>query len=180
MTSEGTFEQTRQGDKVMMRQEGTAHTTMKMAGNETKNETKSLFVSDGTTAWSLTDTDGQKFCTKTKIPSETDAFETMRKDFTGKVLPDEKVDGADCYVLEYTPKAAADAGAAPGTATRYVYYYRKDCGLAVKTVLFTADGKPMMTTTLSDIKLGGKVDESHFKFEPPAGVQVMDTTAPQP
>lgn len=170
MTSEGTYEQARAGDKFMMRSDVDSSTSSKMAGTENKTKTHTLAVSDGETMWTLNDQDGTKSCTKMKALPETQAWDSLKDQFNGKVLPDEKIDGADCYVLEYTAKGEIPAGM-PG---KYVYWFRKDCGLLVKYVMMSTDGKPTATMTFTDVKVDGKIAADRFKFEPPAGVQVTE------
>src|SRR5262249_6592645 len=140
-----------------------------------KSSSTTLSVMDGEYAWNLNEfTDGpqkgQKSATKMKIDYSLDPYKSMKDVMDLKVLPDEKVDGQDCYVLEGKPKGPAGSSADDGVT---VMYFRKACGLEVKAVSYMG-GKPSSTITMSDIKLNASVPDDHFKFKVPDGVEVQD------
>ena len=177
--SEGTTEMMQKSETVyMMRVETKSKSKMEMGEQKNETETTSLVVGDGTYVWSLQDMGGQKMCTKMKQPPQAspDGLEEQKKNMDFTLLPDEKLDGHDCWVLQGTPKAGSPMAAMAG---KMVTHYRKDCGLPVKLVAFGADGKPMMTTTFSDLKLDATFEESRFTYSPPAGVECTEQTIPQ-
>jgi len=93
-----------------------------------------------------------------------------------KVLPDEKVDGQECFVLEVTAKS--ELGVPPGG--RQVSYFRKDIGVNVKAVSFDPDGRQLFTTTVTDVKVGVDIKPERFVFKAPEGVEVVDMSQMQP
>lgn len=171
--SEATLETLRNDGKFMMRSEGTAKSTQKMGGAEQKKEQKMLTISDGEFTYSLSESDGVKNATKTKaVSGEEMPWSHYGDDAKITVLPDEKIDGADCYVVEMKMSPGG-----PGVGMgKIVFYCRKDCGMQVKTVGYTPEDKVMMTTVVTDIELNKSVPASRFKFEAPEGVQVVDMT----
>ncbi|TWT44076.1 hypothetical protein RAS1_04820 [Phycisphaerae bacterium RAS1] len=175
--SKGSQEFLRKGGKLYYRYEAQDATTTNMSGKEEKTEAKSLVIGDGEFTWMLREelagaNKGTKTCTKTKATPDTNGFKEMKQMMTLKALPDEKVDGVDCWVVE--AKVNMPAGTPP--AGRSVMYYRKDSGLASKVVQFDGNDKQVGTTLLTDIKLNAGGDESQYKFTPPAGVTVQDLT----
>jgi outer membrane lipoprotein-sorting protein len=171
--SEATLETLREGDKFKMRSEGSAKSTQKMGGTEQKKEQTMLTICDGEFTYSLSESDGTKNVTKTKaVTGEELPWAHYGKDVQLKVLPDEKVDGADCYVVEMKM-----APGAPGAGMgKMVFYCRKDCGMQIKIVGYTPEDKVMMTTVVTDIELNKSIDASRFVFKAPEGVEIMDMT----
>lgn len=178
--SKGPMEWKQQGSKYLYRIEmkGTSVTTT--GGEEKKSKANTLIVCDGDFMYTLIDTDGQKMAIKSRVdPTQAgDAkglFTMWRKGFILMVLPDEKVDGKECYVLELTPREKKEGE----PSFRQKCWFRKDVGLPVKMVSFGKDDKPMMTTTMTDIKTDVEFKPERFKFELPDGVQLMDMTKVQ-
>ena len=179
---EGTFEYMLKDGKALFRNE------MKMTqefGGAQKMETSTLTISDGQFAYMLTDGMGQKMAMKRKAgeggsgnPGGKEVFETLKKDNDLKLLPDDKVDGKDAYVIEAVPKAAEPTG--PSTM---VFFFHKDTGMMLKMVGKDKSGKQLMTMTYSDVQVNPKINPDRFVFKAPEGVQVMDMTgaaAPTP
>jgi len=175
---EGRFEMVRKGDKLLTRMESKDSSTTEVGGKPEKREGTSLVISDGEFTWSYIQSDGEKNVYKTKATADwdRDPFEDFGKTYTLELLPDEKVDGADVYVVRATPKAA---GGRPASG-KMTLYYRKDCGFTVKIVAFDAAGKPMSTTTYTDLKLDAEISPDRFVFKVPEGVKVTDMTQTPP
>lgn len=173
--SESTIESVRDGDKFKMRTEGTAKSTQKYGGNEQKKEESMLSICDGEFTYSMSESGGQKNVTKTEAMSGEDLpWSHYGDDVEITVLPDEKVDGADCYAVEMKRKEGA-----PGMGMgKMVFYCRKDCGMLVKNVGYTPEGKVMMTTVITDIELNKSIPADRFVFKAPEGVQILDMTKP--
>ncbi len=171
---EGRFEMVRKGDKFFTRIESKDSSTTEVGGKPEKREGTSLVVSDGEFTWSYIQSGGEKNVYKTKVTADwdRDPFEEFGKTHTLELLPDEKVDGADAYVVRATPKAA---GGQPASG-KMTLYYRKDCGFTVKIVALDAAGKPMSTTTYTDLKLDAEISPDRFVFKAPEGVKVTDLT----
>lgn len=176
---ESRMEMLRKGTGWLTRIESRMHTDTDANGVVSKQEHSSLSVYDGTTLWTLQDLGGAKQCTRqTPGPQALDAFdlkkqfEQAREMFTIKVLPGEKVDGNDCWVVEMSPKAGA-AGEA-GATGRTVNYYDKATGMAIKSVSYDKDGKPISTSVIRDLAIDADISPERFAFKPPDGVPVMD------
>ncbi len=168
----GKIESLRDGDKYMVRSEGTTDSLQKMGGMETKKQQKTLSISDGKFGYTMTEEDGVKQVMKTEaVDADRLPWADFGKDAEMKVLPDEKVDGADCYVIEM--KMPAGVGSAMG---KMLYYCRKDCGMQSKMVGYGSDGEVMMTMTIHNIELNKGVSADRFVFKVPDGVEVTDMT----
>lgn len=178
--SEGAYETARRGDKTLMRMEGKTSGTTKIADQpETKTEGKSLVIADDQFLYTLSDTDGQKMAIKMKVdPTKMNAtskegFDQMRKDHNLKLLPDEKIDGKEAYVIEATPKKPK-----PETTELSKFYYSKENGVLVKSVMESKgpQSKSNVTFSLSEIKTNVDIKPERFVFKAPEGVEVMDMT----
>jgi len=159
-----------------------ADMTTNMDAGMMKTTSKSKMVVDGEFMWvhtdSVTEVNGQKMPQETVMKNKIDnklldpaSMENM-KNYELKLLPEEKISGNEAWVIEGTPKDAA----MKAQQGRVVSWYDKKTGLPLKMAVYTPDGKALSTTTFSDIKVDEKVSPGMFKFEPPAGVQVMDMT----
>jgi outer membrane lipoprotein-sorting protein len=151
---------------------------MKMGEQEMKMEQEVLTVCDGEFAWSLSSQMGQKMVTK-QHPGDADmnpgaehTFKQLRESYELEMLADEKVNGADAWVIQGTPKKDSSAG----QMGKVRYSFNQENGLLVKMVTDDQAGNPAITIEFTDIKLNPSIDASRFKFEAPDGVQVMDMT----
>ena len=54
--------------------------------------------------------------------------------------------------------------------------FHKESGQMIKMIAYSPDGKPMATTTFSDIKINPKISPDRFVFKAPPGVTVQDMT----
>jgi outer membrane lipoprotein-sorting protein len=179
-TAEGTMELLIRDGKTLSRVEFSETGTQNFTGQEVKTAAKTLIVSDGSVQWILREeTDGaqkgHKTCMKAAAQGDPVGLKQTKKDFNLKAMPEEKVDGQECWVVEMTPKAGTPAAGGPANM-RTVAYYRKDNGIAVKTVSFM-EAKPISTMTMSDVKLDASVSDDRFVFKKPDGVEVTDMTA---
>lgn len=176
-TGSGKCEMSHSGEKWMMFTEMKNSAVQKVAGTETKTDSVTSMVCDGDFIYTVSDMAGQKSATKSKADSfmkmagGTGFFTGLKDVYDLSVLPDEQVDGKATYVVEAKPKAAA---AAAGGASRY--NFDKDSMIVVQTKTMGPDGKVMSLMKVTNLKLGGAVDASHFAFKAPAGVEVMDMT----
>ncbi len=62
------------------------------------------------------------------------------------LLPEQKIDGADCYVIESSPKAEAEV------YSRTITWVRKDMFIPVKTEFYDLSGNLLKVMTTADIK----------------------------
>lgn len=178
--AEGTYEYARRGDTVMFRMESKSTGTTKIADQpETTSDDKSLVVADGRFCYTLTETAGQKMAVKMKLdPAKSnvagrDGFDQLHKNYNLKLLPDEKLDSRDVYVIEATPKKPK-----PDTTEKHKYYYTKDSGILVRSVTESKgeQGRSTVTFALNDIKPDADIKPERFVFKAPEGVEVMDMT----
>lgn len=179
--SKGTYEYMRKDDKHLMRMESKGVTITKIGDQpEKKINQKSTVVSDGEYMTTLTEgDDDQKQAIKMKADKAAynpkAIFDSMRKDYDLKLMPDEKVDGKDCWLVEATPKKEE-----PGSPVGKIrMWFRKDLGMTVKNVVLDKKGKPTTTVTMTDIKTDVDIKPERFKLEIPKGVEVMDMTKMQ-
>jgi outer membrane lipoprotein-sorting protein len=176
MTSTGTMEFARRGkDKWVMRSD----TVMKMPKQEGQPELepmKSTAINDGQYLYSITDQGGQKTAMKMKADqggqkaADPTGFGEMEKQYDLKLLPDEKVDGKNTWVIEAKPKQDQMGG-----IDRVVMYYDQANGVAVKTVTYDKAGKALSTIEMTKVEVDVKIPDERFTV--PAGVQVTDMTA---
>ena len=145
---------------------------------ETKTETKTLMIADGEFCYTLSETAGQKMAMKMKLdPSKNntskEGFEQMHKDYNLKLLPDEKIDGKEVYVIEATPKKAK-----PDTTEVSKFFYAQETGVLVKSVMESKgeQSKSTITSLMSDVKPNADIKPERFVFKAPEGVMVMDMT----
>lgn len=175
--TQGTYEFVRDGDKLKFRTDMKFNQVMKQGDQEQKNEGTGMQIYDGEYTWSLNEMMGQKMAQKMKASSADlmpeSMLKTVRENHDLKLLPSEKVEGHDTWLLEATPKA--QSGGTEGG--RIHMFFDKNTGLIVKQVVFDPSGKPMSTTTFTDMKVNGNISPDRFVFKAPEGVEVMDMTA---
>lgn len=175
---EGTVEWMRKGDAFLYRLEITGTSTQKFGENESKTAQTSAFVSDGKMFYTYAEQMGQKRFIKQKSDSSINGdirsvLDTVRAENNFKLAPDEKVDDADCYVVEVRPKI-------PPTDENPLHvtyiFFRKDIGLCVRVMSKNKDGKTVYDHTLHNIKTNVNIDAARFMLNPPPGVEVTDLT----
>jgi outer membrane lipoprotein-sorting protein len=178
--STGTMEWMRKDAKLLMRSEDEHESRQTLEGQETHEKFKSLSIYDGQYLYFLREQDGKKTATKSAYDLGAmwdDPWAAMAMtgmDVQIKLLPDESVDGADCYVVE----SHWEMGTPPhksGATTKV--YFQKSTGLAVKTLIRDLSDKPTGTVTLSDVKTNVEIDASRFVFKLPEGVQFSEDPA---
>ncbi|MBU0637614.1 MAG: hypothetical protein KKB50_02020 [Planctomycetes bacterium] len=173
--SVGTYEWARKGETYCMRSESKSKDATTQDGKTTKTTTMSTMVCDGEWFWALTETDGKKTVMKSRVQPGHDwvaALKQMQKDNKIERLPDETIDGEDCYVLKLTPKAAP-AGQKPGHT---LSHYQKSTAINVKMETFDANGKRMMSAVTTDVKVNVDISPQRFEFKVPEGAEVIDAT----
>jgi outer membrane lipoprotein-sorting protein len=163
----GTFEMLRKGDKVLIRieEQGTQTTRSTSSAYEMNENTRSTTISDGEYTYSLQAINGRMTASRKKADSRlydiTQAFSSLREIYKFEILPEEKLEGTDCWVIE---------AKSPREGKRF--YIAKDTGLAVRKVQF---GESFTcTTVLSNIKVNSAIPERRFVFYAPPGVEVRE------
>ena len=164
----GTTEMLRKGEIFMVRMESSSVSETEMGGESMKTESKTLMISDGEFTYTLNDASGTKLAYKSRAEPQGDPFKVWRDYFTLKVLPDASVAGRAVWVVEASAK---QDGAVQGTN---LIYYDKESGQLIKMVANGPDGKPVTTTTYTDIKVNGKISADRFVFKAPPGVKIEE------
>jgi outer membrane lipoprotein-sorting protein len=176
-TSDAIVKYMKHDEKLMSHMDMTSNMTYKIAGTEQTTVTKGLTVVDGEYMWSVSEMQGQKYATKMKIPKEQKSIDPSVgwEGYELKLLPDAKIDGLTCWVIEMTPtleQIKAQLG-------KSVASYDQDTGLMVSNIGYDSAGKEISKVTVTDIKVNEKMDPKIFKFTPPEGVTVQDMTNSQ-
>ena len=177
--TECTVKWMRKGDKVLYRAECEGAGTQTVNGKETKiSATGFTVVSDGDVLYTLLERDGRKKVGKGKPDPGAGGdpkwmFATFKRDYTLKLLADEKIENQDCFVIELTPKHPGD-----GEKGKTVEYFRKDLALLVKWVDHDKNDNPTVTKTTTVVSFNIDIPSDVFKV--PEGTEVMDMTKPQP
>ncbi len=176
---DGTIEWMRKDELFLYRLEISGTSTQKFGPNETKAEQTSTLVSDGKMFYTLAEQMGQKRFIKQKADTSIigdirSVLDTVRAENNFKLTADDKVDDADCYVIEVTPKT-------PPTDDNPIHttliYFRKDNGLNVRVLSRNKAGKDVFDNTLLKLKTNVSIDASRFVLLPPPDVEVTDLTA---
>jgi outer membrane lipoprotein-sorting protein len=179
-SADGTIEWARKGERSQVRAEMVSSIEQSIQDTTGRQTLKSSTYSDGQTLWAVTEQDGRIHITKSADVQSRDQSAWQIISNAGysepslKVLPEEKLDGADCFVIEVTGKVMGADGE-EGSRGRAVVHFRKDCGLAVKFVSYVND-KMISEITLTDLKINPEIKPERFEYKPPAGAQVQDLT----
>ena len=169
----GAVEFVNKPDKELFRMTMTMESNM---GGQ-KIEGKAITIYDGEFIYIVNEMMGQKMAAKQKpgaiaqTPAGKHMFESLKENNELKVLPSEKVDGKDAFVIEAVPK-----GTLPQPVVRMKMFLVKENGIMVKMLGYDNAGSEVMTIVYNNIKINPKIDESRFVFKAPDGVQVMDMT----
>jgi outer membrane lipoprotein-sorting protein len=176
---EGTVEFRRDGGKILARTELRTKMTRTVSDKATDVEQSSLVIIDGQFMYTLTDSGGQKRAIKSDIdlqyaPLPDQYLASLKRGNTLAVLADETIGGRKAWVIEAKPTKAPMPGGSTPVANKV--YFDKDTGVVLKTEALSADGKPVQMTEYVDHQFDVKVEAERFRFEPPAGVEVVDQT----
>lgn len=173
----GTVEYQMKGDQVLSRLEMTSESTATVGSGETKSRDVHTLYGDGRYVFDVGETNGTKMAFKMNadpmqvaVPTQA-LFDVWRSKYETKVLPDEKLDGKDVWVIEARPR---NTDLTP--AARMVSYFRKDLPLMVKTVSYDKFDRPIQWTTLTDININPKLDPERFVFKPSPDYEFHDVT----
>lgn len=180
----GALDYMKKDGRMLCRIEGVAS----ISGGPQAMDVTLLMVSDGNDMFFQMDTMGKPMVMKMKAPPTPEftpdigktLFEELHKGFDVKLLPEETLDGMKAYVFQLTPKkdqaAAVPMPGIPGGFGGIRAYFTKDIIAQVKMVASDASGAPLMTLAWKDIKANAGLAPERFKYAPPAGVKVMDTS----
>ena len=170
----------RKGSTILYRSDVTATQTQAGGGEiEMKSTGRWRSVHDGEFFYTVTEQHGKTSAAKYKpdpaqFGEPSAVFANLRKHFKLERMPDAKLDGFDCIVIELTPLIPETSPTTHTTA-----YFRKDTGLNIQNVSHDKDGRQAFISTTYDIEINVPVPVERFKFEPPPGVEVEDKTLNQ-
>ncbi len=175
---EGTYEQLVEGDVVKFRMD-LKNTVVAETDNKKINTPQSSIsiVSNGLLVFTLTENLTEKTAVKNlSEPTQSFAackafFDSLFRENYVQLLPDEKLDGKEVWVIESKPKTPKRIQPA-----KTVNYILKDCGLRVKTTGHDQNGVRVQLSLLSEIKLDTPLKPDRFVFSAPKGVRVVDLT----
>lgn len=176
--SNGRFELLRQGGIMLFRMEMESKTVQQMGKNRSEVEGTSLIIDDGKFVYNYTVNNGAKSAIRAPSTRSTDPVSMLKnvaKTYDLKVLPEDVVDGAACYVVEARIK---DPTTSP--MFRQVFYLRKDVSILAKMIAYDNNGRQVATNLAKDIEVDAKIDPDRFKFEAPPGVEVIEVPAARP
>jgi len=172
----GILEFQRSGGKTQWREELKGTQIQKAGGQESRLDFDTVKFDDGERNWMVLESGGKKTAYKLKmretrpVLADKNFFDALGANNALAVLADETVDGRKCVALEATPKMFVGK-LKPGQAVT-LYYIHTDTGVIVKVVSHDVQGRPMVTTTRTQIKIGAAIPAERFK--PPPGAEIND------
>ena len=176
--AEGTLEYAKHADKMKCRLETRVNIQQGGEGGMAMEQSV-LMVCDGEFVYQLSEMMGMKQAVKLKPDAAQLDFaarmilDKLKKEADLKLLADEVVDGAQTFTIEATLKTPKPQI----PITKQTLYFSKENGVLLKEVDQDKDGKPLQTTTFSEIKLDSDIKPDRFEFKAPEGVTVVDMTA---
>jgi outer membrane lipoprotein-sorting protein len=173
---DGAVEWLRRGEKILFRGELKGWTSEMTDGKESKTEVDMLAVSDGEVMYKLAVQNGEKKAAKSKIdPSFAQEIKVIMADLKKSnrlaLLPDAKIEGRDCVVLEAKPTLRTEGG-----FSKTVLYFCRETAINIKTIGYDHSGKEVYTFTTTDLKPNVEIKPDRFEFKAPPGVEVIDMT----
>ncbi|HMQ16924.1 MAG TPA: hypothetical protein PKC49_13210 [Phycisphaerae bacterium] len=174
----GPVEWYRANNRIHLRQEHDGYSVSSFNGKVDRRTDRALVIVDGEFYYRLTDTEGKLYASKASIIPATYGdpevlINAMTKAEDVRLLKDEKLEGAECYVFEASPRRVT-----PLQPAKTLHYFRKDGGFIVLRVGFTANGQEMFRIEAKDVKRNVEIPMERFKFEVPPGVELRDATLP--
>lgn len=146
-------------------------------GQDTRIEGSMLTILDGEFSYIMQDQMGQKSAVKMRpdptqspVPSET-TFKSLSEKCDVTLLPDENIDGIDCYVIDAVPKQHV-----PIPIKKLRSYYAKQTGMPVRLAGFDQSGNQIQTTDFKNARTNPALDPERFSFKLPEGVKLRDLT----
>ncbi len=169
----GSVDYWKAGGKNLLRME--MHMTQSAGGPELKTSTTS--VSDDEKTVAIRESPDGTIVTKERPTSRLGSpggrmmFDDLKEKNKLAVLPDEKLEGMDVFVIEATLK---DSTNQPYEKAKI--YFAKKTGMLVKLSGINGIDQEILTLTYSDIKINPKIDPDRFVLIPPADAQIIDNT----
>lgn len=158
--------------------------TPRQDGKPGNEQMKMSMIYDGQFVYSIMEEDGEKMVMKMrpdrmgqKVMTEPSGFAEMEKHYELKLLPDQKVDGKNTWVIEALPKKG-QASPQMDAFARMVMHYDQATGMMVKAIHYDRAGKIVGTIEVTKTTLDAKIPDERFQLPP--GAQVIDMTSGMP
>lgn len=182
--AKGTYEWLRTDDKIRFRLDLQRTATHDLDGEKMEVKEDRTTLADGEFHYQINNE--TKNVLKQKFDPESPDTEDVRAVVGAlavryddlKVLPDEKVAGHDCVVIEASGNSMGgdDADDAMIAVVREVLWIPKDLGIAIRSEGYDRAGKVVRSRTFTEFKKDEKLDPARFVFKAPEGAQIMDRT----
>ncbi|MCP4247087.1 MAG: outer membrane lipoprotein carrier protein LolA [bacterium] len=182
---EGTYEWMRADGVIKYRKELRSKMTHDMGGEKMVNDENRTSLADGKYLYSINN-DNKTIMKQNFDPEKFEAQDVASvlghlrmQSSEVNVLPDEKVAGYDCYVIECKEDAMDDDEDDPDpmiSVTRELHWFAKDLGMAIKIEGYDKKGKVVRSHVCSDIQKNPKIKADRFYFKAPEGANVSDRT----
>lgn len=180
---EGSIQWMRKGAKVLSRVEQHGKMTRKYDDQVETAKLSTITICDGDHNYTIAEYSGTgneagtKTATKHNIDpaAVTDALSVLNSqklDYKKRLLADEEIDGADCYVIEAVAKKTDELPHMSSTL-----WIRKSDGIVVKMVGKDDQEREIHSYVLTDIEVNKDIPADTFKFTAPEGITVTDLTA---
>lgn len=163
------------GDKILYRMDLKIETTRESDAEKSKTSEEQILMSDGEYMYQSGVQDGKKIAYKadvdtlqTCVPTKL-FFGWLRRDYDLSVLPDEKVDGKDCWVIRAAKKSEEEV-----LQLKTVTFFRKDVPIMVKTINYDRFDNVMQVTEIKDIKLDVELKPELFQFKVDPDTEIRD------
>lgn len=164
----------KKGETLWVRTDAETIIKQTMLGKDTETKVKELTIKGNEFSYRLSESNGVKEAKKSKVDIEKAAagkfFDTYRSKSTLKALPDETIEGQDCFVLEAKDKN--DVG------TTMTLWFAKSCGIMMKVASKNSQGSTFTMET-KNLKINPSIAEDRFVFRAPEGVPVQVIEMPQ-
>ncbi|MBI1826948.1 MAG: outer membrane lipoprotein carrier protein LolA [Planctomycetes bacterium] len=175
---DGMYAFLRKGDRLLYRSDVKNRNVLKKPdGTSAQTETRSLIINDGEFVYALNEgPDGKsamKNMANANISYVVDRvyFDRLAKQYSVELASEETVNDKPHYVIECSARNTP-----PGGVAKMRLYFDKKTGVNTKTVGIDSDGKTIMTTTATEIKVNPSLPDDYFIFKAPEGVEVKDVT----
>ncbi len=164
-----------QGGKILYRMDLKIETLRESDAEKTTTREEQVLMSDGDYMYQSGVQDGEKIAYKADVDSLQTCVPTkhffgwLKRDYDLTVLPDEKVDGMDCWVIRAAKKSEEEV-----LQLKTVTFFRKDVPIMVKTINYDRFDNVMQVTEIKDIQLDVELDPEKFVFKADPDTKIID------
>ncbi|RIK69209.1 MAG: hypothetical protein DCC65_00220 [Planctomycetota bacterium] len=164
-----------QDGKILYRMDLKIETMRESDAEKSTSREEQVLMSDGDYMYQSGVQNGEKIAYKADVDSLQTCVPTklffgwLKRDYDLTVLPDEKVDGKDCWVIRAAKKSEEEV-----LQLKTVTFFRKDVPIMVKTVNYDRFDNVMQVTEIRDIKLDVELDPEKFVFKAHSDTKIID------